>query len=521
MNDIDEKHKAIESNSMGEHNNHLARSKDDADKSIGVQEIDHRVVISNTIWKFFERIAAQLVSLVVSVILARILLPTDYGIVSMVIIFITIANVLVSSGIPSSLVQKKDSDNKDFSSVFFFNLVFSVLVYFVLFFTAPYIAQFFNMPQLQIVLRVLGLQVIFTAFKSVIHSFVSKYFLFRKYFWVTFIGTALSGVVGIIMALCGCGVWALIAQYLTNSLTDTILLWFTVKWRPEWYFSFQRVKKLISFGWKLLFESISSTIVGEIRNLIIGKVYSSADLAFYNKGQQFPKLIVTNVSSSINSVLFPAVATIQDDQQRVVALLRKSIRLISYVAFPLLTGLAIVAPQFISLLLTDKWLECVPFLRISCFTFALQLGMVPRHQALNGTGRSDVFMIEHMISRVIGLVLLFLVYKKSVLAIALTSIVTGLILTVTVFYTSWKYNNYKLKDQIKDVLPSMVGCLLFAVPVFFMGKIQIHASLLLGLQIITGILLYWTYSIVFKVPEYYFCTNFIKNLLSRIKRERE
>ncbi len=488
---------------------------ENSNNSIQKKEINNRIIINNTIWKFAERILAQLVSLVVSIILARLLLPNDYGIVSMVIIFITIANVLVTSGIPSSLVQKADADAKDFSSVFFFNVALSIVLYLILFVVAPYIAIFFEMELLTNVLRVLGLQIILNGVKSVIHSFIAKKFLFKKYFLSTLVGTVVSGVVGITMAYNGFGVWSLVAQYLTNSLIDTIILWFTVKWRPTWTFSIKRIWSLLSFGWKMLVEGLANTIIGELRNFIIGKVYTSEDLAFYNKGQQFPKIIVTNISSSISSVLFPAVAAIQDDKERVVALLRKSIRLTSFIVFPILTGLGVVAPQFISVLLTDKWLETVPFLQIACFTFALQIGMIPRHQALNGTGRSDVFMIEHMIARAVGLVLLFLTYKISVLAIALSSIASGLVLTLIVFYTSKKYNGYKIKDQIVDVLPSIIGCVLFAIPVMLLNYSGIAPIPLLFIQVGTGIAIYVIYSIIFKIREFAFCVNFIKKMFHR------
>ena len=332
-------------------------------------------LISNVFWKFLERIAAQLVSLIISVILARLLMPEDYGIVALVIIFITIANCFVSEGIPASLIQKKDADNHDFSSVFYFNIVFSIVLYLILFFTAPFITGFFHTDGLTLVLRILGIQILISSVKSVLHAYVSKHLIFKKFFWATLIGTVISGVTGVIMAFNGCGVWSLVAQYLTNTLIDTIILWFVVKWRPIWYFSFKRIGKLFSFGWKLLLESLSNTIVGEIRSVIIGRVYSSSDLAYYNKGQQFPRLIVQNIGVSISSVMFPAVAAVQDDKEKVILLLRKSIRLTSFVIFPLLVGLGTVAKPFITILLTEKWLSVVPFLQIACFTNLLSIGM--------------------------------------------------------------------------------------------------------------------------------------------------
>lgn len=476
-------------------------------------------IISNVIWKFAERILAQLVSLIVSIVLARILLPDDYGAVTMVTVFITVANVFVSNGIPTALIQKKDADQLDFSSCFYFNLLFSIIIYICLFISAPYIASFYNLEILGPVVRVMGLRVIVASVNSVQHSYVSRHMMFKKYFWSTLFGTLVSGVVGIWMALEGYGVWALVAQYMTNTTIDTIVLFVTVNWRPKLQFSISRVGSLFKFGWKILFEGLSNTIVGELQKLIIGKQYTQSDLAYYEKGQQFPALIVNNITASIGSVLFPAMSDEQDNKDNILVILRKAVKTSSYVVYPMLTGLAVVAMPFVTVVLTDKWIETVPYLQALCFITAPTVGMIPRHQALNSIGRSDVFMYEHIISRIVSILVLIYTYKISVFAIVLGSVVSTIILSFIIAFTSKKYNGYSYKDQVKDILPTIIGCVVMGVPVYFMQYLNLPMLVILILQVLVGISIYVIYSYVFHLEEFDICKKYFNVLKSKFAKK--
>lgn len=470
-------------------------------------------VTSNVLWKFAERVLAQAVSLIVSIVLARILLPDDYGAVAMVTVFITIANAFVTDGIPTALIQKKNADEMDFSSVFWFNILMSICLYAILFFTAPLIGNFYHMKILDPVIKVMGLKIIVAGINSVQHAYVSRHMMFRKYFWSTLFGTVLSGVIGIWMAYNNCGVWALVAQYMINTVVDTVVLFVTVNWRPRIMFSIKRVIQLVGFGWKILFESLSNTLFGQINNLIIGRVYTSSDLGYYTKSQQFPSGFVSSISAAIASVLLPAMANEQDDIERVKNLLRKSVRVSTYVVLPLLVGLGVTAKPFVCFLLTEKWVDCVPYLQIFCFTNALTIGMIPRHQALNGIGRSDVYMIEHIFARIVGLILLLAVFKISVMAIAISGIASTVILTFTVMYTSKRYNNYKYKEQIMDVVPSIIGCTIMGVPVYFVQFIGLSYFKTLIIQIVLGIIIYVIYSSIRKLEEFIFIRQYVERLI--------
>lgn len=478
-------------------------------------------IISGVVWKFAERTLAQLVSLVISIVLARLLLPDDFGVISMVTVFITFTDVLITSGFPVALIQKKDADETDYSSVFFANVALSVILYIVLFFLSPFVAEFYNMPILSSVLRILGLRVIISSVNSVQYAFVSKNMMFKKYFWAAFLGTTISGIVGIVMAYMDLGVWALVAQQLISTSVGVVVMFVFVKWRPKIFFSWRRLKELFRFGWKILFEGISETFTVQVRNLIIGKVYTSGDLGYYTKAQQFPNLLVSNVVSSVSSVLFPAMSAEQDNHQRVKELMRKSVKLTSYVMFPLSLGLALVAKPLIEVVLTDKWLECAPYLQIFCFTQVATVGMICRHEALKSIGRSDVYMYEHFISRIAVLAVLFAVYKISVMAIALSLIVGSVITSVTVGITSKKYNGYRFREQLFDILPLLLASLIMGVPVYLIGLLSLPAIVVLALQVLVGAIVYLLVSHIFKLEGYMYLLSLLKNIIgSRKGKER-
>ena len=326
-------------------------------------------IISGLFWKFGERILAQGVSFVVSLVLARMLLPEEYGSIALVLVFINLANVFVSNGLGETLIQKPDAKQSDFSTMFFCSLFLSILLYAFLFCSAPFIARFYNNEQLILVLRVLGLQVPLSSVNTIQQAYVSKHMMFRKFFYSTVGGTLISGFIGIVLAYNGAGIWALVIQYMTNTFINTFILFITVKWYPTFEFDKNSAKTLFSFGWKLVAAQFMNQVYVELKNLFIGKIYTPADLASYNKGEQFPSVLVMNINSAISS---------------------QSIMMSSYVVFPIITGLIIVAEPMIRLLLTDRWISCVPFLKISCLFWMFQPSQTANVQAIKAAGRSDI-----------------------------------------------------------------------------------------------------------------------------------
>lgn len=446
-----------------------------------------RNIVSGLFWKFGERITAQFVSLVVSIILARILSPSDYGSVALVMVFITIANVFVASGFGTALIQKKDADDVDFSSVFYINIALSVIIYFIIFVSAPFIASFYNMPVMTAALRVLGIRIIFAAVNTIQQAYVSRMMLFRKFFWSTLFGTIISGIVGIVMAYEGYGVWALVAQYLVNTCTDTFVLWITVKWRPKKVFSWSKAKTLISYGWKMLVSSLLDTGYSQLRSLIIGKVYTPEDLAYYNQGDKYSSFVIKNINTSIGAVLLPAMALKQDDRAKIKDMTRKSVRVSSFVIWPVMIGIVVISDPLVKLLLTEKWIYCVPYLRILCLAY----GFWPIHtsnlQAINGLGRSDIFLKLEIVKKVISLIIILISVQFGTLAIAYGALIDSLIGTVVNSYPNVRLINYKYSEQMKDIMVPIIFSLIMGAIIYPIQLIGLSGLLTIILQTITGI----------------------------------
>ena len=399
-----------------------------------VRIMSNKSVFSNFIWRFAERCGAQLVTFIVSIVLARILMPEDYGTVALVTVFTTIMQVFVDSGLSTALIQKKDADDLDFSSVFYFNFAVCIILYLIMFLAAPLIASFYNMLELTLVVRVISLTIVISGVKGVQQSYVSRNMLFKRFFYATLGGTIFSAFLGIAMAYAGFGVWAIVAQQLSNTAIDTLILWITVKWRPKLMFSWGRLRGLLGFGWKLLCSALLDTIYNNLRSLIIGKVYSSADLAYYNEGKKFPNLIVTNINTSIDSVLLPAMAKEQDDKDRVKNMTRRSIMVSCYIMAPLMIGLACCASNIVTIVLTEKWLPCVFFLQIFCITYMFYPIHTANLNAIKAMGRSDLFLKLEVWKKVIGMIFLLSTMFISVEAMAYSLLISTL---TSMIINSW------------------------------------------------------------------------------------
>ncbi len=473
----------------------------------------------NLFWKFSERMSAQLISLVVSVILARLLEPEHYGIISMVMIFITLANVFVSDGFGSALIQKKDAGALDYFSVLYFNIAFSVVLYLVLYICAPVISEFYGKGYelLTPVLRVLGLRIILTSVNSVQQAYVSKKMMFRQLFISSLGGTFISAIVGITMAYYGLGVWALVAQYLVSTTISTIMLCFVLKKRLQFVFSFNALKRLVPFGASVLGTNLLITAYMELRALIIGKMYSSADLAYYDKGRQFPNLIVVNINSSIGAVLFPKMANEQDNISYVKYTTRRSIRFSSYVMCPLMLGLAAVAESFVEVLLTAKWLPCVPLLRLFCIVYLFQPIHTANMQAIKAMGRGDIYMKLEIAKKSIELAILLMVMRYGVIAIVVGMAVCTILFTFVNAYPNIKLLKYSIKEQMQDIAPSILMSLIMFAIVYPMNMLNINNIVLLIFQVIAGAGIYIFMSAAVKKAEFVFVKELITDVINRKK----
>ncbi len=478
-------------------------------------DITKKNVIGNFIWRFAERCGAQLVTFVVSIVLARILDPKDYGTIALVTVFTTILQVFVDSGLGTALIQKKDADDLDFSSVFYFNFIVCMVLYAGMFMAAPYIAVFYKDTTLTPVIRVISLTIVISGVKGIQQAYVSKNMLFKRFFFSTIGGTIFSAVLGIAMAYMGFGVWALVAQQLSNTAIDTLILWLTVRWRPKKMFSFERLKGLFSFGWKLLVSSLLDTAYNNLRNLIIGKLYSSSDLAFYNQGDKFPKVIVTNINTSIDSVLLPTMSVEQDNPERIKQMTRRAIKTSTYVMAPLMMGLAFCAEPVVQLILTDKWIPCIPFLRIFCITYMFWPVHTANLNAINAMGRSDWFLRLEIVKKIVGLIILLSTMWFGVMAMAYSLLLSSVLSQIINSWPNRKLLGYGYLEQVRDFAPGILLAAVMGICVYFVGYLPLPMIITLLIQIVLGAIIYIAASAILKLEEFEYLLGMVKSFIRK------
>lgn len=486
---------------------------------MGTKEMvsDRKRVLSNILWRFAEQCGAQGVSFVVSVILARLLLPEEYGIVSLITIFTSILNLFMDSGFKNALIQKKNADQIDYSTVFYFNILMGVLLYLLMFAAAPVIARFYERDDMIPYIRVMSLTLVIGGVNGVQTAVVAKKMEFRRFFYSTLGGTFFSAAVGIGMAYYGMGVWALIAQRLINQFLNTVILWFTVRWRPSMVFSFKRLKPMFRYGSKLLGSSLLNFMTNNLSSLLIGKMYQADILAFYEKGGRIPNLVVSNLQASVQSVLFPVVAERQEDKAKVKAVLRRSYMMAAYVIFPCMVGLAVCAETVIRILYTETWISMVPYMQLWCFIYAFYLLHTADIQVIQAVGRSDIILKIEVIKQVLSVAGIIAAIPYGVMAMLFASCVT----TVISMYINAKPNkelaDYAFSEHIKDILPIVILNTVMGAVIWLEGLLPLGDIVQLVMQIITGVLIYIGGSLLLRLESFFMIISIIKNWDKRRK----
>ena len=466
--------------------------------------------VSGFFWRLSERLCAQVVTFSVTVVLARILMPEDYGIIAIVNVFIAIADVLITGGLSTSLIQKKEADETDFSTMFYTSVLFAAVLYVIMFFTAPFISALYKNDLLIPVLRVMGIKFFISAVNSVQQAYVARNMIFKKFFFATLLGTFVSAVAGITLALRGAGVWALVAQALTNPFIDTIVLFVTVRWFPQFLFSFKRFKTLFSYGWKVMCANLSGTFFERLKSLIVGARYSPVDLAYFNRGESLPLLVTGNITTTLESVLFPAISKFQDDKEKFKASVRRSMSLGSYVLMPMLFGLAAVSDRLVILLFSEKWAMAIPFVQVVCMHELTAILNSINLQAIKASGRSDVLLILEFIKKPIYLLIIFLTALISPLSMAIGAAVYGFIALFINSFPNKRFLNYSFWEQLYDVKNSFFLSLAMGASVWGIGRINLADWLVVVIQIGAGIFIYVGLSLVFKNKDFVYLKNMMK-----------
>ena len=468
-------------------------------------------VAKGVFWKLLENGGAQGIQFVIAILLARMLTPAEYGVVGIIMIFITIANVFVQSGFGTALVQKKQADEMDFSSVCYFEIVLAVGMYGILYLAAPIIASYYEIGELRAIVRVLAVVLFPGAVISVQTAYVSRKMEFRGLFLSTLVASVVSGAVSIWMAYKGYGVWAMVGQQVMYYGALMMALFLTVSWKPARMYSMERVREMFGFGWKLLCAYLLDTVFNNLYGLFIGKIYNEELLGSYNRGEQFPKLIATDLGMAIQAVLLPAFSSRQEDVVRVRQMVRQAIRLSSFVTLPMLLGMFAVADTMVEVLLGEKWLICVPFLRIMCISYCFWPIHITNLQAINAMGRSDIFLRLELVKKGLSLVALGVGMCFSVYGMVMIKAVQDFLCTFVNAAPNRKLLGYRIRQQWMDVMPSAGLSFVMCILVMTVGRLfgEMVPLVRLTVQIGCGAVVYTGLAWLFKMDSFWYLARLI------------
>ncbi len=443
--------------------------------------------INGVAWETINTVLKFIVHFVVSIILARLLSPDDYGLIGIIAIFTTIADCITISGFFSSLIQKKNTNADDYNTMFISNMVSSGLMYVILFFCAPAISRFFNRPELIGLVRVQSVVLIISAFSLVQRARFFKNLNFKTPAIITFISSVFSGIIGITMAFCGFGVWALVYSAVASSLLTTILNCLFSRWMPSLRFSLISFKELFGFGWKILIAELLDTIWKQLYQTVVGKYYSPATLGQYSRGKGFVDMFATNIYNITRTVTFSALSQIQDDEERRKAAFRKMIKVLIFITAICCFGVAAVGRSMVLVLIGEKWLPCVAFLQILCFGSLLYPINATNMNLLKSQGRSDLYLVLSIIRRVLELGPICLGIFVDIYWMVIGSVVTNWIGFFLYSHFAGKNITYSSWRQFVDLLPSLGIATAMAIPVWLMSYISISPFILFPLQLILAI----------------------------------
>lgn len=478
--------------------------------------MDSRRIMNASIWKFMERISSQAVQFIIQLILARLLLPSDYGALSIMLVFIAFANVLIQGGFNIALVQKEDAQEEDFSAIYLICLIVAIATLVILFFVAPSIEVFFNLDNFSEPFRVIIFILIPMALNSVQIARLQRDMDFKVIFIATLLSTIISGSTGIIFALLDLGIWALVIQQLTNYISLCLFIRFRTKLKIQLSIkalSLIRIKSLFSFSWKIMVANFIDTALTQIRTLIIGRKFSSADLGYYNRGMQFPVSVNTCFDGVIQSISLPIFSSKQKNVTNLKEDIRKSMKISIYIVAPAMIGLFVISEPLIIILLTEKWLPSATFLKIGCLIYLIGPLDTLNMQAIIAMGRSDIFLITGIIKRCQGVATLLIAtfVFKSVFAIAIAALVSAFINNLINLIPNIFVIGYSFSEYIHDILPPILMSSVMGITIYFIGLIIDDLIYKIIIEFFLGMCIYFIMSVVIR-PEGF-------NYLKKYKRK--
>ena len=479
--------------------------------------VNRDTVTKSLFWKFLERCTAQLITLIIGIILARLLAPEDFGALSILMVFVGLSVILTEAGFNTALIQKVDTDEKDYGTVLIISLLIAAILYLSLFLLAPFIASFYSYAGLDNTMKVIALVLFPNAINSVFTAKVSREFQYKKLFYANLGGSVISGLVGVFLAYAGFNLWALVIQQLLGSFLICVILRIQLRWWPKLCYSSERAKRLFSFGWKLMVANVADSLFSNFRALLIGKAFDTNALGYYSQAQQYPQAISKNINSSIGSVMLPTLSNVQDNLDTVKAMTRRSIKLSTYLVFPVLLGFAAISDSFVSLVLTEKWAPCIILIKILCVMFLFEPLITINSQARNAIGKSGIHLFIVIIAKAFDLgVLVFtwLVFN-TIEAIAIGQVISAVFNAIVGGVINNKLIGYRIKEQLLDVIPNFIVSLIMYVIVSLLLFLQWPLILTLFSQVLIGGISYILMSKFFRNESYNYLKDYVVQKINR------
>ena len=478
-----------------------------------------KTAIRGLAWSTIERFGQQFLHFLFAIMLARLLTPSEFGLIAMVMLFVAISQTLVDSGFGAALIQKRDANHLDECSVFYFNIAIGALGTCLIFLSAPWIAKFYSEPQLEPIARWMSLLLVINSFGTIQNRILMKRVDYKSLFHVSAIVTPISGLLGVGLAYRGYGVWSLVIQQLVFNSLYVCLLWMFVGWRPGLKFSLASLQSMFGFGSKLLATGMLDTVFQNMYDLVIGKVFSAADLGFYTRAKMTQYLLAQNLHATVSRVTFPIFSSIQNDKPRLRDGVRKGLTYLGTVNFPLMVGLCVVSRSFVSVIFTDKWLPCVPYLQLLCVVGLLHPLSSINLNVLSAQGRSDLTLRLELIKKFVSIVLLVLGWPWGVIGIVIGQVVSAVIAYYINCYYTARLIDYSVAKQVKDLLPILSLALVMGVIVSMVGWMDFSSeSMRLTIQVLTGVVSYGILCRVYRIETYQVIERMVISKLGKFRR---
>jgi teichuronic acid exporter len=472
--------------------------------------------ITGMMWSSVHRFGSMSISFIANIVLARLLTPEDFGIIGMIMVFIAISGTLVDGGFASALIQKKKPTKEDYSTIFYWNLILSLVLFILIYIASPAIERFYEMSTLSSLLRVLGIVLILNAFNIIQTNQLIKNLNFKRLANINIVATLLSAVIGIVMAYMGYGVWSLVAKLISVSLFQSIFLWYLNRWRPSFEFSFSSLKELFGFGSYMLLSSFIIETYDNLKSLIIGKVFSAADLGFYVQAERMRSVPVQGLSSVVNQVTFPVFSELQDDKESLVKGVKKSIKAITFINFPLMVITIIIAHPLIILLLTEQWVISATYLQILCVGGMVYTLNTINNNILKSLGESKLYFIVLTLKRITGIIFILIGLNYGITGLLWGVVINNYVSFLISMYYASKMSGYKIIDQINDILPAYLLAIIVGFIIYYTGiKVNVNNFYMILIQVPLYTIIYIVISYLFRMDSVLIFNQIIKEKLVR------